>query len=273
MRRSLAVALSALSLCCAGPQRSSMTKSAPVVPSDLSCGAIIDVAHGNAELLLFHDLSRLKAQKKPLPFQPQISVWEPATWSPGTKLRVRFQDGDEATRSFVMDTAKEWVHGLNLGLATSADTDAELRITLGGKGLWSKVGKLAKSVPHEQPTMELGGLLQTDDAATRRAYVLHEFGHALGALHEHQRPNAPLTWKRDVVYAYYLELYGWSPAQVDEQVILPFQHQSVASSPEFDRMSVMMYPIHKKFTAEQFVQPWNSQLTSWDRSVMAALYK
>jgi len=250
-----------------------MSDSTPATPSELSCGAIVDVAHGNAELLLFNDLARFKKQNRESPFQPQISVWEPSIWTPGMTVRVRFIDGNAASRTFVMEVAQEWIDGLKLGLATSSDTDAEVRVTFSGHGVWSKVGKSAQSVPYAEPTMGLAGLLQTNEVGLRRAYVLHEFGHALGALHEHQRPDAPLTWKRDVVYAHYLQSYGWSHTQVDEQVILPFQHQSVASSPQFDRMSVMMYPVQKDFTNEQFVQPWNSQLTSWDRSVMASLYK
>jgi hypothetical protein len=219
------------------------------------------------------DLARLKSQQKELPFQPQISVWKPATWSPGTKLRVAFLDGDATTRAFVLEVAKEWLVDLNLSLVESSQPDAEVRVTFTGKGVWSKVGRTAQSVPSGQPTMGLGGLLTEGDLTARRAYVLHEFGHALGALHEHQRPDAPLTWRREVVYAHYLRLYRWSRAQVDEQVILPFQYQSVASSTQFDRMSVMMYPIDKDFTEEQFVQSWNSQLTAWDRAVMAGLYK
>ena len=273
MKLAVPVILGGFLLSCSGSQPQHMSETTPSTPPELSCGAIIDVAHGNAELLLFNDLARFKKQKKEPPFQPQISVWEPSIWTPGMTLRVRFLDGDAATREFVMDVAQEWVAGLKLGVATSSDTDAEVRVTFSGKGVWSKVGKSAQSVPHAQPTMGLAGLLQSNEAGVRRAYVLHEFGHALGALHEHQRRDAPLTWKRDVVYAYYLQLYGWSSTQVDEQVILPFQHQSVASSPNFDRMSVMMYPVHKEFTDEQFVQSWNSQLTSWDRSVMAGLYK
>jgi len=275
MRRFVPIALTVLELTRAGgSQPPASMKDAPVpAVADISCGAVVDVAHGNAELLLFDDLARLKKQQKKPVFQPQISVWEPAVWKPGTRLRVTFLDGDVVTRDFVMNVAKEWLVGLNLSMTASSDATAEVRVTFAGNGVWSKIGRTAQSVAVGQPTMGLAGLLTTSDASLRRAYVLHEFGHALGALHEHQRRDAPLTWKRDVVHAYYLNLYGWSGAQVDAQVILPFQHQDVASSPKFDRMSVMMYPVHKEFTEEGFVQSWNSQLTTWDRTIVASLYR
>lgn len=33
--------------------------------------------------------------------------------------------------------------------------------------------------------------------------VLHEFGHALGAIHEHQHPEAAIPWDKPKVYEYY----------------------------------------------------------------------
>jgi hypothetical protein len=257
------------------PETSSMP---PAAGADMgvgwvACGAVVDVPHGNAELILFNNLALFKPQKNPSLYYPQISIWEPQKWKAGTKLRVRFLDGDTTTRAFVMDVATEWTEGLTLGLSESSAAESELRVTFAGTGVWSKVGKQANIEPLDKPTMGLAALLQSSDPAVRRAYVLHEFGHALGALHEHQRPDAPLTWVRPAVYAYYLNMYRWSESQVDQQVILPFQYGSVVSSSEFDRASVMMYPIHKEFTKERFVQPWNSELTKWDRQIMASMYK
>ncbi len=38
--------------------------------------------------------------------------------------------------------------------------------------------------------------------------VIHEFGHALGCVHEHSSPAATIPWNRDAVYAYYLATQG-----------------------------------------------------------------
>jgi hypothetical protein len=204
--------------------------------------------------------------------KPQMVVWEPAIWKTSA-LRVAFLDGDAATQRFVLDVAKEWEQGLNLTFSESKDSNAELRVTFTGNGVWSKVGTRAGSVANGRPTMGLNGVTLTTDANLRRAYVLHEFGHALGALHEHQRPGVPLTWKPEIVYPYYLNTYGWSEEQVKKEVIRPLQYQDLVKSPEFDRLSVMMYPVLKDFTKEGFVQPWNSRITDTDRSLMATFYK
>jgi hypothetical protein len=269
MKPLLLVTISALTLLWSGDQ-------APVqnVPaSELSCGAMATrPAAAIAKPKQTGIVGLLQHAKEWFQARPQLVVWEPSIWKT-TNLRVAFLDGDPAARDFVMGVAKEWQQGLKLTFSQSQDTDAELRVTFTGTGVWSKVGIRAVSVANGQPTMGLNGVTQTTDVNLRRAYVLHEFGHALGAMHEHQRPDAPLTWNEDIVNAYYLKTYGWGPDQVKKEVILPHQYQKLVVSPEFDRLSVMMYPVLKDFTKEGFVQPWNSQLTTMDRSTMAGFYK
>ncbi len=50
---------------------------------------------------------------------------------------------------------------------------------------WSKVGVDAVSVDKSKPTMVLG--LKKGDNGYNKHIVIHEFGHALGLEHEHQR--------------------------------------------------------------------------------------
>ncbi len=45
--------------------------------------------------------------------------------------------------------------------------------------------------------------------------VLHEFGHTLGLIHEHQNPNRPINWNRAAVIA---DLSG-PPNNWDEETI------------------------------------------------------
>ena len=55
-----------------------------------------------------------------------------------------------------------------------------------GQGSWSKLGKDAEKEENtSEPTMVLGLIKGYDDY--NQHIVIHEFGHALGLEHEHQR--------------------------------------------------------------------------------------
>ena len=54
-------------------------------------------------------------------------------------------------------------------------------------GNWSKVGMDATNVVHSEPTMQLN--LRGLPPDLQESVVIHEFGHALGLEHEHQRSD------------------------------------------------------------------------------------
>src|SRR6202035_3432372 len=54
-------------------------------------------------------------------------------------------------------------------------------------GHWSLIGNSASDVEQDQPTMNLDINNRTSEEEFARS-ILHEFGHALGMLHEHQSP-------------------------------------------------------------------------------------
>ena len=81
----------------------------------------------------------------------------------------------------------------------------------------------------------------TDDQVRR--VVLHEFGHALGLIHEHQNPNRAIQWNRDAVIQ---DLQGppnnWDLETIENNMFRKYDPASVHSSP-VDAQSIMMYPI------------------------------
>ena len=64
--------------------------------------------------------------------------------------------------------------------------------------------------------MNLGIGAATNIEQIRRP-VLHEFGHALGCIHEHQSPVAGIQWNEPVVIRTYA-LDGWDEATVRKNV-------------------------------------------------------
>jgi hypothetical protein len=57
--------------------------------------------------------------------------------------------------------------------------------------------------------MNYGWLLANTPDQEYSRVVLHEFGHALGAIHEHQHPAAGIPWDKPKVYEYYARQH-WS---------------------------------------------------------------
>lgn len=105
-----------------------------------------------------------------------------------------------------------------------------------------------------------------------RRVVLHEFGHALGLIHEHQNPNHPIKWNKPAVYA---DLSGppnnWSKQTIDNNMFKPYKLKEVAAT-AVDAKSIMMYPIPKSWTTDGFSAGLNSQLSPYDEALIANQY-
>jgi len=77
--------------------------------------------------------------------------------------------------------------------------------------------------------------------------IMHEFGHALGMLHELESAyNNPIQWNTAAVYAYFEDPNGnaWTQQMVDENVLLPdTTNWPNENGSAFDVGSVMKYSI------------------------------
>src|SRR5919204_1782748 len=121
-------------------------------------------------------------------------------WENGKTLRCRFLDGEATQREKAQAKAQIWEQYANVDFQFVDDGDAEIRISFSADpGSWSAIGTDAlveAYFPKHQPTMNFGWLrADTADEEYERV-VVHEFGHALGAIHEHQSPSAGLKWDK-----------------------------------------------------------------------------
>lgn len=90
-------------------------------------------------------------------------------------------------RSELLDSSS-LLHQLSVGQLNSLC----LHYVNTGQGSWSYLGTDATRVPKESFTMNLGFV--------DRPTVLHEFGHSLGLIHEHQSPfPGGFEWDRENV--------------------------------------------------------------------------
>jgi len=104
--------------------------------------------------------------------------------------------------------------------------------------------------------------------------VLHEFGHALAAIHEHQNPGGSIPWDEAAVLAYYMgPPNNWSEDQVRFNVLDAYSADQTNHT-AFDDQSIMLYPIAAEhLTDTTAAVSWsNSELSDLDKSMMATMY-
>jgi hypothetical protein len=195
-------------------------------------------------------------------------------WETGRTLRIRFLDGADAVQRKVAQFAPEWCEHANVHLAFDNDANAEIRISFLQPGSWSQIGKdaLDRRIGKEEPTMNFGWLTPATPNDEVRRVVLHEFGHALGLVHEHQNPAVSIPWNKDAVYAYYQGPPNfWTREQVDVNIFQVYDMRITKYS-RFDRKSIMLYPIPSELTTGGFAVGWNSELSYRDKLYIRKWY-
>lgn len=209
---------------------------------------------------------------RPIPFPTlppgveEMAAEKAGLWTPGQTLRIAFRGGLRAQRNAVMVAASVWMTYANIKIVQVLSGPSELRCSFDPGGSWSLVGRDCLLVPPTEPTLNMGW---PDDPGRD----LHELGHALGLIHEHQSPAASIPWNKGAVYA----LYGappneWSPAEVDQQVFARYDATTITNT-AWDKHSIMEYPIPPALVTDpSFAVEWNEQLSPMDLAFIRALY-
>jgi serralysin len=183
-------------------------------------------------------------------------------------LNVMFLDGDPLVIERVKKAAREWEKSCSIRFNFGNFQNPDITISFLYKGSWSQIGTYSSKV---QPSMNFGWLQANSSDLELNRVVYHEFGHALGLVHEHQLPDNPIDWNRPVVYDYYSgPPNNWDRAKVDKNVFLRYNKSHIRGD-GFDRESIMLYAIPPGF-ASNFTQDWNNQLSPRDKSTVAGMY-
>jgi len=195
-------------------------------------------------------------------------------WTRGQGLRVGFLSGSSVLQGRVQAVAKEWEQYCSLSLHFVPNPgDADIRIDFSPDGSWSFVGTQCKQAPAGSATMNFGWLTEDSDDDEVHRVVLHEFGHALGCIHEHQHPAANIQWNKQAVYAYYMgPPNNWTKEQVDHNIFETYSKEVTNSTQKADPGSIMMYPIPRNFLLTGDPVGMNRKLSDRDKSFIRAMY-
>jgi len=131
-----------------------------------------------------------------------------------------------------------------------------------GNGSWSLVG--TDSLKSDKKTMNFAWL----DAAT----IMHEFGHVLGMIHEHQNPRGnPIEWNIPVVDAWATQTQGWNKQTTYSNIIQHYSLDQINGS-KYDPGSIMMYFFPAKMTTDHKGTNINMMLSPTDVIYINKLY-
>jgi hypothetical protein len=200
-------------------------------------------------------------------------------WGRGRSLTIGFFGGEKALRERVGRLAREWLDKTNANLDfvfwTAEEVDpysADIRIAFNPDGgSWSWIGTHARRIAASLPTMNLGWMTLDLEEDRARAVVLHEFGHAIGLIHEHLHPFANIDWNRQQVINDLKRSQGWDEATIAANIFnVPAADQVFATEPDPD--SIMMYPIPAHWTRDGTTVGWNTSLSTMDIRLIQSAY-
>jgi hypothetical protein len=170
-------------------------------------------------------------------------------------------DFDEAVKLVV----KERIMPIaNLNFEFVGEGQGDVRVGFSGQdGAWSLLGTDCL-LSNDSRTMNFGWM----DVTT----IIHEFGHAIGLIHEHQNPRGvPIDWDEEAVYAWAASTQGWSRDVTYHNIIQRYAVDQTNGS-DYDSKSIMHYFFAPELTMDRVGVDANLILSPMDTKWIGKVY-
>lgn len=196
-------------------------------------------------------------------------------WDNGKALTVKFiSGGSPVLREKIKKAAKEWEKYANLSLDFIDNGEANIRVLLTDKGgCNSVVGTVALQINPEEKTMNIdSNFFYSNGVCYDYALIStiqHEFGHAIGLLHEHSY-KGKMQWNKAVVYKEGAKV-GWDSAQVNYQI---FRENDAlyTNGFKYDPLSIMHYGYPASWTTNNVEIKENFKISEGDKESIGYYY-
>ncbi|KAL6712892.1 hypothetical protein ACLMJK_009604 [Lecanora helva] len=178
-----------------------------------------------------------------------LATFTTKLWKSERELKVHFLSGTTWQHDKVKTIAPLSSQHANIKFDFEGSGQPDILVDFNpGRGSWSRLGiDSSYFASQNQPTMNLGRVTESKTEAEIRQVILHEFGHALGAVHEHTSPSASIPWNKE---------------------------QGAADVPStlFDMASIMLYSYPTSWTADKKGTPNNKNWFEKDKAYIAFRY-
>ena len=207
----------------------------------------------------------------------ELAGYSDLMWLPGETITVGMDTTTFHTGATVVNKvkqfAKKWETVANIHFEFISDfANAQVKIGFDpSKGSWSWLGRRVLYNLIGENTMNLGWF--TDKSADRdfQTTTLHEFGHVLGFIHEHQSPAAGIPWDKEKVYAYMTLKKNLTRTEVDNNIFAKYATNHINAS-IYDKSSIMHYFFPSELTLDGSSFSQNTDLSIMDKAFVGIVY-